>query len=304
MLRKIISLVLVISMFMVTLVFGQASSEMNVLAKISAVEIAVYGNEQTGSLVERLDKLEIDLYGNKTNDAFMSKTDNLYAEINTNSAKPSLMTKINAVEWAINKNVTSLPIKQRIENNEKFIEGNVKTGALMDRLNSLTEMAFPGGVVNTSATPVGQDTLVKIKIMTPLNSKITRIGDIVNYQVAEDVFIDGKLVFVTGAEGQGKVSKVKQAQNFGRDAELEIDFEHLTAVDGQKLATFLGDKAKEETKSMAIAAGATVAGLVVLGPVGIVTGAFIKGEDVKVPEGALMYIQTKTENTVYAIVTN
>ena len=70
----------------------------------------------------------------------------------------------------------------------------------------------------------------------------------------------------------------------------------------QKLATFLGDKAKEETKSMAIAAGATVAGLVVLGPVGIVTGAFIKGEDVKVPEGALMYIQTKAENTVYAIV--
>ena len=128
MLRKIISLVLVISMFMVTLVFGQASSEMNVLAKISAVELAVYGNEQTGSLVERLDKLEIDLYGNKTNDALMSKTDNLYAEINTNSTKPSLMTKINAVEWAINKNVTSLPIKQRIENNEKFIEGNIKTG--------------------------------------------------------------------------------------------------------------------------------------------------------------------------------
>ena len=234
----------------------------------------------------------------------MSKTDNLYAEINTNSTKPSLMTKINAVEWAINKNVTSLPIKQRIENNEKFIEGNIKTGALMDRLNSLTEMAFPGGVVNTAETLIAQDTLIKIKIMTPLNSKTARVGDIVNYQVAEDVFIDGKLVFVTGAEGQGKVSKVKQAQNFGRDAELEIDFEHLTAVDGQKLATFLGDKAKEETKSMAIAAGATVAGLVVLGPVGIVTGAFIKGEDVKVPEGALMYIQTKTENTVYAIVTN
>jgi len=302
MLRKIISLIIVISMFMVTFVSAQAGSEMNVLAKISAVEVSIYGSEQTGSLVERLDKLEKDLYGEKTSDALMNRTDNLYAEINTNSTKPSLMTKINAVEWAINKNVTSLPIKQRIENNEKFIEGNTKTGALMDRLNHLTEMAFPGGVINTAETVIAQDTLAKIKIMTPLNSKTARVGDIVKYQVAEDVLVDGKLVFVAGAEGQGKVSKVKQAQNFGRDAELEIDFEYLTAVDGQRINVFLGDKAKEETKSMAIAAGATVAGLVVLGPVGIVTGAFIKGEDVKVPEGALMYIQTKAENTVYAIV--
>ena len=302
MLRKIISLIIVISMSMVTLVSAQASSELNVLGKISAVENSIYGNEQTGSLVERLDKLEKDLYGEKTSDAIMNRTDNLYAEINTNSTKPSLMTKINAVEWAINKNVTSFPIKERIENNEKFIEGNTKTGALMDRLDHLTELAFPGGVINTEETVVAKDTLAKIKITTPLNSKTARVGDIVNYQVAEDVFVDGKLVFVTGAEGQGKVTKVKQAQNFGRDAELEIDFEYLTAVDGQKINTFLGDKAKEETKSMAIAAGATVAGLVVLGPVGIVTGAFIKGEDVKVPEGSLMYIQTKAEDSVYAIV--
>lgn len=33
----------------------------------------------------------------------------------------------------------------------------------MERLNHLTEMAFPGGVVNTAETLMTQDTLIKIK---------------------------------------------------------------------------------------------------------------------------------------------
>ncbi|HAK74612.1 MAG TPA: hypothetical protein DCP36_15610, partial [Sporomusaceae bacterium] len=60
-------------------------------------------------------------------------------------------------------------------------------------------------------------------------------------------------------------------------------------------------KAKEETKSLAKAAGATVAGLIVLGPVGVVGGAFIRGKDVTIPAGAELYIQTKTEASVYGL---
>ena len=54
-------------------------------------------------------------------------------------------------------------------------------------------------------------------------------------------------------------------------------------------------------KSVAMAAGATVAGMVLLGPIGAVTGAFINGKNINIEAGTELYIQTKTDTTVYGI---
>ena len=97
------------------------------------------------------------------------------------------------------------------------------------------------------------------------------------------------------------MTKVEPARNFGRDAKLEISFDSLEAMDGTSVETFLGEKAKEETKSMAKAAGATVAGMIILGPIGVVGGAFVHGQDLTIPAGTQLYIQTKTDTEVYGI---
>ncbi|MPM42747.1 hypothetical protein SDC9_89418 [bioreactor metagenome] len=121
------------------------------------------------------------------------------------------------------------------------------------------------------------------------------------FQAVEDVYSSGQLVIAKGAQGLGKVVKVEQAKNFGRDAKLEIAFNTIETMDGNSIATILGDKAKEETKSLAKAAGATVVGLAILGPVGVVGGAFIRGEDISIPVGSQMYIQTNAEAEIYGL---
>ena len=80
--------------------------------------------------------------------------------------------------------------------------------------------------------------------------------------MAEDVYTAGVLVIAKGAVGRGKLAKVDQAQNFGRDAKMEISFETVEALDMTQVATMLGEKAKKETESMALAAGAGVAGMI------------------------------------------
>jgi len=302
MFRKAISLAIVCMFVFTTIVSAQVSPETTLIDKISTVEKTLYGNDQTGSLLERISKLENDLYGTATGGAIVTRVDSLYSGMLDSSANtPSILTKVNGIEWEINHEVTSLPVKIRVEKIEGLIEGISQTGCYNDRINKLAKLAFTSGTVVIADKIVAADTLIKINLTTAVNSKTARVGDVVTYQVADDVLVDGILVFAKGAEGVGKVTKVSQAQNFGRDAKLEIDFTSIKAVDGSSVATLLGDKAKKETKSMVTAAGASVAGLAILGPVGIVGGIFVKGQDVKLDEGVQIYIQTQLETIVHGI---
>lgn len=302
MFRKAIALAIVCMFMFTTIVSAQVSPETTLIDKISTVEKTLYGNDQTGSLLERISKLETDLYGTATGGAIVTRVNSLYnGTLDSSASTPSILTKVNGIEWELNHAVTSLPVKNRIENLETLVEGTPKTGAYNDRISKLAKLAFVSGTVAVADKVVAADTLVKIKLTTPIDSKTARVGDVVTYQVAEDVLVDGVLVLAKGSDGTGKVTKVSQAQNFGRDAKLEIDFASIKAIDGSMVTTFLGDKAKKETESMAMAAGASVAGLAILGPIGIVGGAFVKGKSIKIDEGAEMYIQTKLETIVHGV---
>lgn len=283
-----------------------AAGEPPVVARISSVERALYGVEQTGAILERVTKLETEIYGLETEGgAILDRVDRLHEEVLGNAnGQASFLTKINAIEWLFKNEVTSVPIKARVEGLETKLEGNPKEGTLSERITALCQLAFPSGVIEVADRAVPADTLIKIKLLTPLDSETTGVGNEVRYQVAEDVVLDGSLVFAAGAEGSGVVAKVSEAQNFGRNAKLEVDFQTITALDGRIVDTVLGEKAKEETERLAVAAGATVAGLALLGPVGIVAGAFVKGKNIKIPVGSEMYIQTKTDAIVYGILTN
>ena len=56
-------------------------------------------------------------------------------------------------------------------------------------------------------------------------------------------------------------------------------------------------------KSYAMAAGASVAGMLLLGPIGIIGGAFVKGKNIELPEGTELFIQTQDDTVLYAVPT-
>jgi hypothetical protein len=302
--RKILICTLIVIFAATGLASAQNGAEMTVLDKTTAVEKILYGAEQTGSLVERVSKIEKDMYGTETRDALVTKVDRVYGYIKENSpAAPSFAIKLNAVEWVLTHDLTVQPVKARIENLERVMFGNPAQGSFDGRLTKLVKLAFPDGQLEVAGTTAAKDSLIKIKIMTKLDTKSSRAGDAVAFQAVEDVYVGGLLVVGKGAPGIGKVTKVEPAKNFGRDAKMEVSFDSIAAIDGTNIDTFLGEKAKEETKSLATAAGATVAGLVILGPIGIVGGAFVHGQDITIPAGTVLYIQTKSDTEVYGIKT-
>lgn len=304
MLRRFISLT-ILTLFICSnmgLAFANVAADKTVLDKVVAVEKFYYGAEMTGALVDRVNTLEKDIAGKENRSPLLTKVDTLYSSTFDNFVdEPSFLIQLNAVEWSLTHSVTTQPAKLRIENLERVLTGNTSTGSLHDRLIKLLRLAYTDGKAAISNVTVAKESLLKIKLVTPLSTRTNRPGDIVIFQAADDIYVDGNLVIPKGALGNGKVTKVEGARNFGRDAELQVSFDTIEAIDGTIINTILGDKAKAENKSLATAAGASIAGMAILGPIGIVGGAFVHGKEVNIPTDAEMYIQTKDDASAYAI---
>jgi hypothetical protein len=293
------------AVFLVSTIGGTAAAAVpdTIQGKLAIVEQTAYGTEQTGALLDRINKLERDFTGTHAQGSIADRVGLLYNYMFDNSTSPSLVTQMNAIEWGITHQVSMKSIQERVTNMETTVQGKPSEGTYKARINKLSSYAFGGKAVPLVQTTVPENTLVKISLVTPINAKDLKAGDKIEYQVAEDVIENGMLVFAKGALGEGNVNKVVQARNFGRDAEVAIDFKTARAIDGTTVDMFLGEEAKKQMKSMAMAAGASLAGIVLLGPVGIVAGVFVNGKNVNLPAGTEMYIQTKAANTLYGIQT-
>jgi len=301
--KKVLSIVLC-AVFLVSSV-GTAAAAVpeTIQAKLGAVETVMYGGEQTGAILDRINHLEKDYTGSYSTLGMMERVDGLYAAMFDNTGKPSVLTQMNAIEWAIMHQVSMASVQDRVTNMEMVIQGKVTEGTYKKRIAALAKYAFGDTAIPLVQTAVPANTLVKIKLVTPIQTKVLKAGDVVKYQVAEDVIENGMLIFAKGAPGEGEVTKSVPARNFGRNAEINIDFKTVKSVDGTTVDMFLGEEAKKEMQQLAMAAGASAAGMVLLGPVGIVAGIFVQGKNTDIPAGTEMYIQTKSDLTLYGIQT-
>lgn len=303
MLKRTLAIFLIVTFAISSLAFAQ-TTELTVNDKLAQVEKAIYGAPQTGALVDRINKLDQELFAISTKEAIMFKADKIYDyTFTTTHASTSLMAKLNALEWSITHSQTLAPVKVRLEKLENYLVGSASNTSITDRVEKLSKLAYASGKATFESVTIPQDQLIKIKTVTPLDSRTTKLNDEVIFQAAADLYIDDILVIPAGAQGIGKVTKVDQAKNFGRSGKIEVSFDSMRTIDASEIKTILGEKAKEETKSLVKAAGASVAGLAILGPVGIVGGAFIKGEHVVIPEGTEMFIQVHENKECYGLVT-
>lgn len=301
--RKVCALFLTVMLLVSSVGMASAATPETVQAKLAAVEKDTYGTEQTGALLDRINKLEKDYDGSHRTGSMMARVDALYDEIYTNGSKPSVLAQLNAIEWNIDHEVSMNSVEKRVADMEMTINGQTNEGTYKKRIQDLAAASFGTTDLPMVQINVPKNTLIKVALVDPVNTKNLKKGDAIRYKVAADVIVDGKLVFAKGEPGDGVVTKVKQARNFGRNAELEIDYKQTKSIDGTYVATFMGEEAKQEMKNLAMAAGASLAGIVILGPIGVIGGAFVKGKNIDLPEGTEFYIQTRDNTTMYGVAT-
>ena len=286
--------------FCVTAVVPGFAADMNIPAadKIKAMEVMLYGAAQEGSLVERMDNIEYDVNGLTTSESILERVDDMY---NYLKGKPedggaAFVTRLNTVEWRLNESMSGGPAKARIEVVEKLLNGKATDGALSIRLEELLEVvSYEGGVVPVQEVTLPKDSVIKVEFTKELGNKISKVGDEVGFKAADNLYVNDVLVLPKGATGVGKVKKVVHPGMFGKDGRVDVDFMFINGVDGTHIPVFVGELAKQQAKSYAGAAGAAIGGMIILGPVGVIGGAFVKGSSVVIPEGSVTYVQTSED---------
>lgn len=151
-------------------------------------------------------------------------------------------------------------------------------------LAAFTVPAFAGDI----EVPAG--TSVALKFIEPVDSATIKEGAPVKFEVAADVLIQRAVIFRQGATAQGIVTDVSKPGIFGRNARVHIAFIQIIAGDGRPVRLSPIDVTPESIKQVTdvgAAAGSSVAGAILLGPLGLAAGALIHGGDVKVPAGAV-----------------
>jgi hypothetical protein len=145
---------------------------------------------------------------------------------------------------------------------------------------SLSLMALAGAAKAAPAVPPG--TPVLLQFQQDVSTKTAKKGDQVQLRVYTDVVVDGRTLIKQDAPAVGIIETVRKPRSFGRRAELKLRLESVNDVSGARVPLepyTTGDRFK------AAGPGASGAGLLVLGPVGLVGGAFVKGSHVTIEKG-------------------
>ncbi len=304
--KRLSSLFLII-VFICTSVLAQFSwaaetSQANLLEDLSQVEIAIYGTISEKPLIERVECLEKELVGRTLPGTITSRAKQLKEFIISGTPEePSVIFKINASQWMLEEKNTSEPLIVKIENLENVLFGKTSDDFIAMRAESIFSVCFKEGKPQVENVLIPAGTLVPIRFLSTLNSKNNKTGEIFDFQIRENVFLENKLIIPANSKGLGEITKAKKATLLSRSGKLELEFKLVSALDGTSLGLILGEKAEEENKRVYIAVGVGILGLIILSsPVGLVFGAMVPGKNVKIEEGTEMFLQVKEDATVSA----
>lgn len=134
-------------------------------------------------------------------------------------------------------------------------------------------------------------TLVRLNLEESLSTRSSKTGQMVRFTVVEEIKIGKRSIIKKGATARAQLEKVRRPGNFGRNGSLKLRYLTVTAANGRELPITLGEKSVKTNEQMGLAAGASLGGYVLLGPIGLIGGTFIKGKHIDIPKDTQLIVE-------------
>lgn len=275
------------------------------------IEQIIYGYVAKGGLIERLSKVEEDLFGRSLPGTIAERHAAILNFLDTGTdEQPSMMFKLGVAEWVVDKKIrASEPAVKRLEDLESNLTGASRAGnPIVMRVESLLATLIMDPVTAVPVT-VPSNTTMKFRFMDELSPGKSKAGDSVRLELTHDLIVNQNLVAPAGSLLITEVRSVKRPGMFGVPGEVRLSFNGLKPLGPQRPQVWVGSEAQKAIKEArtvggrgegaVIGAGAmSIAGAALLGPVGLVSGVFIRGNSIKIPEGSVTFLQTSGDCTV------
>lgn len=275
--------------------------------RLDRLERYIYGEAQGGGVADRLDRIEKDLLGRRTGQRPADKAQTLFNFVFKGTGQsPSLDMKLNVLEWKVFNETRQGKLADRIAALDTFVIGSPSTEPLAFRVEQLIHLTIANGIISLHQVRIPAGTAIKVRLGKTISSKDSRQGDTVPMTVVSDLFIDGNVLAIgKGALLSGELEKVQRGRRFGRSGFVKLGISEVAAIDATRVPVKITGLGEElDKKKLGMAAGASALGYLVMGPVGLVGGAFVKGEDVTVPEGTTLDLVVTADTKVLGVVIN
>jgi len=297
------AIVFTLSLFLPQIAFAQSDSEIAILEDLSKIELLVFGEVKTESILSRIEYLEKELVGRTLPGIIKERVKQLKDFIITGTPdEPSLSFKINSAQLTLQDKVTDAPLLTKVEDLELSIFGEKSDEVLAMRAEKIFNIIFDEGRPAITEITIPAGTLIPVRLLEDIGSKKSDDGDIFEYQVTEDITYAGSVIIPRGTVGKGEVLRAKKASILLKKGKLEVDFRYIESVDGTPLRLIMGENAEEENSRIGIAVGASIAGLIILSnPIGLVAGALIPGKNVTIEEGTRLYLEVAGDTRISSL---
>lgn len=102
-----------------------------------------------------------------------------------------------------------------------------------------------------------EGTVVRVELLETLDSRLAKVGDIVNLRVDDDVEVDGKIAVKRGTEVTGRVTISQASKMIGKKGMLDFTIDYTKSVTGKNIrlnTTTNGGGGKSMTGGVIVAA--------------------------------------------------
>ncbi len=272
--------------------------------RISRVERYIYGDEQSAETADRLRQIEEDLFGRSTGQTDSEKSRYLHDFIFKGSASNlSLDMKLSFLEWKLFNKTGEGTLEVRLAEIDKKVIGNVSMEPMAFRLEQLVHLTIERGLISLHTVTIPAGTEIRLRMKKDLSSRTAAKGDTIPMVVADDLFINGNILVMTkGGIVTAEVKNVRRGGRFGRTGYVNLDVRNIESMDASLLSIKIEDAgSKFDKRKIGMAAGASTLGYLVLGPIGLAGGAFIKGGEIEVPAGTEISVVTTEDRKVTGV---
>ena len=125
---------------------------------------------------------------------------------------------------------------------------------------------------------------VKLRLNRNVSSADAQVGEGVDFEVLEEVSINGVAVIPKGGLARGTVTEAQAKRRMARGGKLDMNLDSVRLVDGEKAALRAVKEAKGGGHTGGMTAGIVVTGLLVWPAAPFFL--FMHGKDITVPKGA------------------
>ena len=223
--KNVVVFVFLLSMVFCSLSLPIYAQEYSPSEMLIVMERMLYGAEQKGSIMGRLEQMEKFIFCEDDKEATLpERVAFCWDALNdTPVGGVDLVFKLRTLEWLIFGKISSDPISQSLDELETDIFGEVQVGSLSARIDILMRVLNGSTELNLKQCSLMKGTLMKLELISDLNSTLLKVGDNVVFKVIEDVIEDGTLIIPSGSLITCSVIDVEPVNKLFSKARIDLE---------------------------------------------------------------------------------